>query len=139
MARGRPAHKPTPETRAQVFALASFGARYDDIAKLLGISDDTLKKHYPDELAKGAVERNAEVAGFLYHSASGRAISDGASYSDCLKAAMFWLKTRAQWRETNHHDLTSSDGSMSPKGIDATKLSDAALQELMNARSSESD
>jgi len=135
---GRPPHNPTPETRAQVYALASFGARYSDIARLIGVSENTLDKHYSDELAKGAVERNAKVAGFLYHSASGRAIEDGASYSDCLKAAMFWLKTRAQWRETNHHDVTSSDGSMTPT-VDPTRLSDAALQELMNARSSESE
>jgi len=51
---------------------------------------------------------------------------------------MFWAKTRMQWRETNHHDVTSSDGTMTPT-VDPTKLSDAALQELVNARSSETD
>jgi len=41
--------------------------------------------------------------------------------------------------QRQEHDHRSGDGSMTPKGIDASQLSDAALQELMNARSSESD
>lgn len=36
-------------------------------------------------------------------------------------------------------DLKSSDGSMSPKGLDASKLSDAALKELLDARRTQSD
>lgn len=98
-------HQPSDETRAQVFALSSFGVNQDEIGKFLGISDDTLRKHYAAELDRASVERNAEVAAFLFRSASGSTIADGASYSDCLKAAMFWLKTRAQWRETNNLQL----------------------------------
>lgn len=111
------AHRPTDETRAQVFALSSFGVKQDDIAPFLGISDDTLRKHYSAELARASIERNAEVAAFLFRSANGSTIAEGASYADCLKAAMFWMKTRAQWRETNNLDHTSSDGSMTPKGM----------------------
>ena len=94
-------HKPTDEMRAQVFALSSFGVKQDDIGGFLGITDDTLRKHYAAELDRAAIDRNAEVAAFLFRSANGSTISEGASYSDCLKAAMFWLKTRAQWRETS--------------------------------------
>lgn len=40
------------------------------------------------------------------------------------------------YSEKQQTDLTSSDGSMTPKpGVDLTKISDAALAELMNARS----
>jgi hypothetical protein len=108
-------HRPTDETKAQVFALSSFGVTQDDIGKFIGISDDTLRKHYSSELERASTDRNADVAAFLFRSANGSTIPEGASYSDCLKAAMFWLKTRAQWRETNHVDLSSSDGSMTPK------------------------
>ena len=54
---------------------------------------------------------------------------------------IFGLKNMApdDWRDKQEHDHRSGDGSMTPKGIDASQLSDAALQELMNARSSESD
>ncbi len=94
-------HKPTAEMRAQVFALSSFGVTQNDIGRFLDVSDDTLRKHYAAELDRAAIDRNAEVAAFLFRSASGATVSEGASYSDCLKAAMFWLKTRAQWRETS--------------------------------------
>lgn len=104
------AHHPTDKTRASVFALSAFGVTQEQIARHLGITANTLVKHYADELETASVERNAEVAAFLYRSASGASIANGASYSDCLKAAMFWLKTRAQWRETTHHELTGKDG-----------------------------
>jgi len=93
-------HKPTDEIRAQVFALSSFGVTQEDIGKFIGISDDTLRKNYSSELDRAAIDRNAEVAAFLFRSANGSTLAEGASYSDCLKAAMFWMKTRAQWRET---------------------------------------
>jgi hypothetical protein len=110
-------HVPTDEMRAQVYALSSFGVKQDDIGGFLGISDDTLRKWYADELARASVERNAEVAAFLFRSASGSTIQEGASYSDCLKAAMFWMKTRAGWRERQEINHVSEDASMTPKGL----------------------
>jgi len=55
-------------------------------------------------------------------------------------AAIFGVKNRSQeeWRDKVEQDHTSSDGSMSPT-VDASKLSDAALQELMGARGPESE
>ena len=111
-------HNPTEGTRAQVFALSSFGVTQEDIGGFVGSSDDTLRKFYGEELRRASIERNAEVAGFLFQSANGSTIAQGASYSDCLKAAMFWMKTRAQWRETSVVDNTSSDGSMTPHVIE---------------------
>ena len=127
-------HQPTDETRAQVFALSSFGVTQEDIGGFIGISDDSLRKFYAPEIARAKVERNAEVAAFLFRSANGSTIKEGASYSDCLKAAMFWLKTRAQWKETNVVEGTGPNGEHLHKvGIDPTRLSDAALAELIGA------
>lgn len=39
--------------------------------------------------------------------------------------------------DKSEFDHKSTDGSMTPKGVDLSKLSDAALAELMNARSTE--
>lgn len=103
-------HIPTDEIRAQVFALVSFGVNQDEIGAFIGISDDTLRKHYAAELARASVDRNAQVASFLFRSASGASIPEGASYSDCLKAAMFWMKTRAGWRETSAVELSGQGG-----------------------------
>jgi len=113
-------HDPTPQSRAEVSALKSFGVPQEQIATYIGIDAKTLRKHYSDELATAQTKADATVARFLYNAASGKAVDHGASYSDCVRAAMFWAKTRMQWRETNHHDVTSSDGSMSPTKIEIT-------------------
>ena len=43
-------HEPTAETRAKVNALASVGTPQDQIALVIGISKNTLIKHYRKEL-----------------------------------------------------------------------------------------
>lgn len=114
-------HEPTEKTRAEVSALYSFGIPQEDIARYIGVDAKTLRKYYRDELDNSVTKANAAVGRFLYQNATGNTLKDGASHADCVRAAMFWAKTRMGWRETNQVDLTSSDGSMSPKGL---KLSD---------------
>ena len=109
-----PPHEPSDKIRAEVTALKSFGIPVAEIASYIGIDEKTLRKYYREELDTAEPKANAQVGRFLYHAASGKALGDGANYSDCVRAAMFWAKTRMQWRETNHHDHTSSDGSMAP-------------------------
>ena len=130
-------HKKTEETTGQVKALATFGVSQEDICTFIGVSLPTLHKHYRQELDEASAKGKVAVTKFLFHAASGKAIDEGAAYSDCLRAAMFYAKTRMGWRETQHIDHTSADGSMTPKGLDASKLSDTALQELINARNAE--
>ena len=110
-----PPHAPTPESRAQVSALYSYGITQEEIARFLSIDPKTLRLHYRDELDSAHVKANAKVGQFLFQNASGATLKDGASHSDCVRAAMFWAKTRMGWRETNQIDHTSSDGSMTPK------------------------
>ena len=116
MAQGK-AHEPNDKTRSEVSALASFGIPQEDIAAYIGVSHPTLRKHYPDELAFSSIKANATVGKYLFSLASGQALKQGASHGDCKTAAMFWAKTRMGWRETNHIDHTSSDGTMSPTRI----------------------
>lgn len=47
--------------------------------------------------------------------------------------AIFSLKNNFGWKDAQNIDHTSTDGSMSPS-VDLSKLSDAAIAELMNAR-----
>ena len=110
----RRGHIPDPLLRRQVEAMAGYGVTEAQIAGLIGIDSKTLRKHYREELDGAHVKANAAVGRFLYQNASGSTLKDGATYSDCVRAAMFWAKTRMGWRETNQVDLTSSDGSMSP-------------------------
>ena len=110
----QPPHIPTDKIRAEIIALRSYGVPIKEVAAYIGIDDKTMYKYYRTELEQSAMKANARVGKFLYEAASGQAMKDGASYSDCVRAAMFWAKTRMGWRETQVIDNKSSDGSMSP-------------------------
>ena len=110
-------HEPTDKTRAEVSALCSFGVPQSEIATYIGIDAKTLRLHYRAELDQAHTKANAAVGKFLYQNASGATLKDGASHSDCVRAAMFWAKTRMGWRETAHIDHSSTDGSMRPNVI----------------------
>jgi hypothetical protein len=88
----RPTFLPTDEQRRLVKSLAAYGMKYDSIARRLRIrSTKTLSKHFREELDAGETEANAQVAQTLFQ----MAISGEQPAS-----TMFWLKTRAGWRET---------------------------------------
>jgi hypothetical protein len=95
----RPSHKPDPQTRRQVEALAGYGVPESDIAGVVGVSPKTLRKHYRSELDHGHVKANAKVAENLFRKATG----DGR---EAVIAAIFWLKTRAGWKETMVSEVT---------------------------------
>lgn len=114
----RAPHKPDAKSRTEVSALCSFGIPQEEIAAYIGIDAKTLRKYYRKELDSSVTKANAAVGRFLYQNASGQTLKDGASHSDCVRAAMFWAKTRMGWRETQDLNHTSSDGSMSPTRIE---------------------
>ena len=103
-------HQPTEKTRAEIVALRSYGVPIKEVAAYIGIDDKTLYKYYKDELENSAIKANANVGKFLYQAASGQALTTGATYSDCVRAAMFWAKTRMGWKETNVQEHTGANG-----------------------------
>lgn len=84
-------HKPTDESRRNVRGLAGLGMTVDDISRLVGITENTLRKHYPNEMAKGRAEANVRVSEALFKAAT-RANPN-------VMAQMFWLKNRAGWKD----------------------------------------
>jgi predicted transcriptional regulator len=82
-------HVPTKAQRDTVTLHAMVGTPQEDIARVLGISDRTLRKHYRDELDLSLAKANATIGGSLFNKAKGGDTS----------AQMFWLKTRAGFRE----------------------------------------
>ena len=106
----KPLHQPTEKTRAEIIALRSYGVPIKEVAAYIGIDDKTLYKYYREELENSAIKANANVGKFLYQAASGQALATGATYSDCVRAAMFWAKTRMEWKETNVQEHTGVDG-----------------------------
>lgn len=95
----RKAHLPTDAARRQVEAMAAYGIPEWDVARVLGVDPKTLRKHYGEELATGHVKANARVAETLFK----KAISPDLT-APSVNAAMFWLKTRAGWKEQRAHD-----------------------------------
>lgn len=83
--------------------MAGYGIPEIDIARSVGISDMTLRKYYRSELDNGVTKANSAVAQSLYK----KATSDG---SQSVTAAIFWLKTRAGWKETVVNEHTGPNG-----------------------------
>jgi len=113
----RKAHQPQDAQRRQVEAMVAYGIPEADIARVLAIDPKTLRKHYRDELDNGHTKANAQVAGFLFNSARNGNVT----------AQIFWLKTRARWKETpsEHHHM----GAMGT--FDVRELSDEALERIV--------
>ena len=81
--------------------MAAYGVPEKDIARVVGIDAKTLRKHYREELDTGHVKANTRVAEALYRKATG----DGPQ---SVTAAIFWLKTRAGWKETQVTEMTGN-------------------------------
>jgi hypothetical protein len=91
-----------------VALLTGHGLTQPDIAKLISISDRTLRLYYRDELDTGATIANAKVAESLFLMATRDKVPS---------AAIFWLKVRAGWREQQDLNIGGTDR---PVGIDFT-------------------
>jgi hypothetical protein len=89
----RKPHEPTAKDRKQVMVMAGIGLTHDQIGKVLGISDETLRKYYSQELDTAESLMNAQVAQNLSSIATSK-------QNGSVAAAIFWMKTRAGWRET---------------------------------------
>ena len=89
---------------SRVEALAGYGLPAADIACVLAVDEEHLKTDYAHELQSGGIKANARVAESLYR----KAIGDGR---EGVTAAIFWLKTRARWKETSVHEHAAHDNS----------------------------
>jgi hypothetical protein len=113
---GRRAHAPDPSQRRQVEALRAYGIPETDIARAVSIDPKTLRKCYREELDLGETKANAQVAGFLFTAAKNGNVT----------AQIFWLKTRARWKEAPAEFKHSG----SVGSYDVTELSDADLERI---------
>lgn len=93
---GRPPHQRDERTARQVEAMAGYGIPVLQIARLVGMSETTLRKYYREEVELGAAKANAKVIESLFRKATGE--GQGA-----VTAAIFWAKTRCGWRERDEH------------------------------------
>src|SRR4051812_21451116 len=97
--------------------MAAYGIPETDISRTVGVDAKTLRKHYRNELDLGQTKANAQVAGFLFNSAKNGNVT----------AQIFWLKTRAKWREAP----TALGHSGGIGGKDPRELSDQELLDMI--------
>ncbi len=90
--------------REKVRCLAGMGVSQEDIAKIIGCAPKTLRKRFRVELNRGVAEANATIAGYLF----------AAAKSGNIAAIIFWLKTRAHWRERTAPDEPIPDPDAAP-------------------------
>jgi hypothetical protein len=124
-------YRPTSEQRKMVRKLAAVGMPHEHICRV--IKDDgarpidakTLRKHFREELDEGMLEANALVANALFKFAT-----DPDGGMKAVHAAIFWLKARSNWRETDRLEVTGAEGA--PLGAnEARRLTDDDLHKLI--------
>lgn len=117
---GRPSHQPTEETRKLVSMHAAIGTNHETVAAIIGIDDKTLRKHYREELDYAMAQANATVGNALFTKAT---MGDTA-------AMIFWMKTRAGWREKHDVDVTSNGATIALTSVDLKNLTDVELENM---------
>ena len=106
---GQPPHEPTDETRRLVEMMAGCGTPQMQIAPMVGISDETLRKYYRRELDLGLIKANAKVAEALFRQAT----EEGNT-----AAAIWWTKARMGWRERSGAEHSGSLSLSIPERLD---------------------
>lgn len=91
---------PTDEERRLVEHYVSIGYTQEQIARLVGKSEDSLARHCRDELDLGALRVNAKVGGKLFQKAMA---GDTA-------AIIWWEKTRMGFTEKRHLEHSGPNG-----------------------------
>ncbi len=106
----RPIFDPTEEQRLTVAIMAACGVPQALICeKVINASTGkpvdlkTLRRSFRKELDDGQATANSMVAQSLFRKATGNS-------PQSVTAAIFWLKTRARWKETSVHEVTGPDG-----------------------------
>lgn len=108
--------------------MVAAGITQAEIANCLSIDEKTLRLHFRDELDNGLVRATAKMADSLYRQ----------GVSGVVPAAIFWLKTRAKWREApQEHQHTGKDGEAIEVKISDTELARKIAFTLAKAEAKE--
>jgi len=94
-------HKPTKPLRDTVKLHAMVGTPQEIISDILNIDSKTLRKHYRAELDQSLALANATIGGSLFNKAK----------KGDTAAQIFWLKTRAGFREQEREKEKQNDPS----------------------------
>lgn len=102
---GRP-RIPRNEDHAQMAqAMSQYGVPQEDIARVLGMSVETMQRLYGEEMGRGKAVAKQRIGRRLFE----KAVNEGDT-----TALIFLAKTQLGFREVQRMEMTSPDGSMSP-------------------------
>ena len=112
---GRPFFDPSAAQRTLVQNCVAFGLTAEQTALLVinprngkPINRATLFRYFKKDMAEGQPRANVQVAGALY----------SAAMAGNVAAQMFWLKTRAGWREVQYVQVVPVPSEMSDEQLD---------------------
>lgn len=121
---GRKPFEPTEIDRRQVEAMAGYGVPFEQISVLVqdGISIDTLRTHFSNELVKGKAKANAQIGKGIYQKA----------LSGDTTAQIWWSKCQMGWKEPPRQlEHTGKDGgAISVSSVDLKGLNDTELAQM---------
>ena len=114
---GRPFFEPTPEMERICSLGVAFGLTHEQIAKLVGCSPKTLRKHFQNALETGKEKLTMAIGSQLYKKAmNGDTIS-----------AIFLAKTKAGFQEKVEHEGIPNNISVSFNLEPEKKVVDAQI------------
>lgn len=87
--KGRPGKKYDPETAEKIREFIANGLRQEDIANFIGMSENTMRRLYKNDLVRGAALANSTV---------GKKLFEQCQKGDTA-ALIFWTKCRMGWSE----------------------------------------
>ena len=107
---GKRTFEPTSADRKKVTAMAAVGVPHSLIAKRVGCTSEQLATTFKDELRRALPEMKAIVGASLF----------AAAKRGNIVAIIFWLKTRAGWKEIVRREIAGLLGqpiAISPRVI----------------------
>lgn len=119
---GKPEHVPTDKDRNLVSLAMLNDMTHKQAARLVGINEETLRKHYADELEHGKARLLSMVAANLY-----RIAQQTANMKAALTASIFVLKSKGGWNDRAAHGEAEVE---TPSGVKVRlRIGDRPTQE----------
>jgi len=110
---------PRPRVAEEIGQMAAIGIPHNHMARILGISTETMHKYYKDDLDLGADKAGVVVGGKIFEAAK-----KGEPW-----ACTLWAVRRMGWKETNVQQQTGPDGG--PIQTEATIKADDTITNLL--------
>jgi hypothetical protein len=118
-------HEPDAASRYLVETAAAFCTQ-EQVAKLLKVGVDTLRRHYGDELERGGISKTIDIAKTMY------AIATDPENKSAANVGMWWLERRGGdlWKAPDKRVAVDVTTREAPPIIDSSRLSFEQRQQL---------